>query len=464
MRKIKIDDKKNLVIFLGLLATAILSIASSFNNNGVIILFMVISTIFLYLFFMNEKFALMILLLSLTMDKISVTVSGITVTIGMVMILLTMFKFFVSGFMLKIKKESNTIKKVMILSYLLVVSLIISAILSIDKSAAISKTFQFIFLICTLWIFYIYTIRMPIKVIVKYMIIASSFNLLLGIAQVIGYKVGFDVNSIFSYFEALNGKAYYGISMMEINGDTISRMNGFFVDPSPFAGYMLSVIPLCFVNIREKFELKKILYSIALCCACIFSFSRSSWLGLGFCLIVMLIYINIKKVKGKWLFNLIVIGSVGMLIFNYQEQLIIIVERLLQTFSGSDASTLGHKNMATYAVEAFKTSPIIGIGLNNFKDFVGFNTMTHSMYLTFLCETGLIGTSLFLGIWGLIIFRLNKVRKYNRGYSNMFMLIIFILLICNIGYDYYNQLFIWCYLGMVVGYIDKFSLNDLNAK
>ena len=82
--------------------------------------------------------------------------------------------------------------------------------------------------------------------------------------------------------------------------------------------------------------------------------------------------------------------------------------------------------------------------------------MTHSMYLTFLCETGILGTIIYFYIWIYIIKRLYRnIKKYNCIESIALFFILISILICNITYDYYNQLFIWIYIGLSIALIDK---------
>lgn len=414
--------------------------------------------VFLYYFFINNKFSMFIFIFTIAMDKISITIGGITFTIGMIMAILTILKFLFTGISIRNNIFKNKFFLIFtILMYALIISSTISALFSIDQISALAKTAQLFFLWITVYIIYMYCEINSTEEIMKLLIISGMINLILAIAQFIGYYLGVDVNTVFSIFERLNGRAYYGISMVEIAGSIVPRMNGFFVDPAPFGGYMLTIACLIFVNNIERMNIMKILYTAMFIITVILSFSRSAWLGLLITFIVLIYIINRKRINGinKINLSIIVIGIVLLIVF--RKNIYIVLERALQTFNSSDISTSGHKNMAIYAIDAFKSSPMFGLGLNNFKDFVGFNTMTHSMYLTFLCETGIIGFGLYFSIWTIIVTRLRKIIK--KTILNKEAIAIWIILISilasNIGYDYYNQLFIWIYIGLGIFIIDK---------
>ena len=283
----------------------------------------------------------------------------------------------------------------------------------------------------------------------------------MAIAQFVGFYFGIDVNSIFTIFEKLNGRAYYGISMVEISGNIVPRMNGFFVDPAPFGGYMLTIGCLIFTNNIKEINLRKILYSTIFVIAVVLSFARSAWLGTVITFIILIFVINKKGINKIHKINFIIIAIAIVMIVLFRDSIYIVLERALQTFSSSDISTDGHKDMALYAIEAFKSRPIFGLGLNNFKDFVGFNTMTHSMYLTFLCETGMVGFILYFSIWIIVTSRLwNIIKKSTLNEEALSIWLILIsILASNIGYDYYNQLFIWMYIGIGIFIIDKNRSN-----
>ncbi|MBS5950347.1 MAG: O-antigen ligase family protein [Clostridium sp.] len=450
-----------------ILCTGIVLLAELFMiylDKAMILLISLLIILFLTLFFYSRKFSLLVLLASIVMDKISITIGGITITIGMVIVILTFIKFMLNGsiFSLKIVKGGN-LNKIIISCFILITLLVTSSLFAVDKVGALSKTIQFIFLMGTAFIIYIYTKEFEVRYILKCIIITGSLNIILGILQFLGYYLGFNINSIFSLFDKLNGRAYYGISVVNIGGTIVPRMNGFFVDPAPFAGFVTTLICIIFCMNLYKMNFKNII-TLAICSVSVLlSFSRSAWLGTGVTLILLIIFINFNRKYKSFKINLSIVILITLLILLFKDRIYFIVERILQTFQIGDVSSDGHKSMAVYAIKAFISNPIIGIGLNNFKDFVGYNTMTHSMYLTFLSETGILGSLAYFYIW----FNIMRKLYIKRNYSNEIVCIFFILLsilISNIGYDYYNQLYIWSYIGIAIGLIDKEENLSVEAK
>lgn len=48
------------------------------------------------------------------------------------------------------------------------------------------------------------------------------------------------------------------------------------------------------------------------------------------------------------------------------------------------------------AIEGFKESPLLGIGVSQFEEWAGLGTNAHNMYLQVLCEQGILGLILFI--------------------------------------------------------------------
>lgn len=76
-----------------------------------------------------------------------------------------------------------------------------------------------------------------------------------------------------------------------------------------------------------------------------------------------------------------------------------VLRRVAQTFInlrlGVDTTT-GRDQLYDLAISAFRSSPILGIGIGNFVSQLGAYTATHNTYLQILCEQGVVGFILFI--------------------------------------------------------------------
>ncbi len=155
-------------------------------------------------------------------------------------------------------------------------------------------------------------------------------------------------------------------------------------------------------------------------------------------------------------FRIVVIGAVLLIGMNWVMDNTLIGERMAGSSEKYDVplssnpiinkflmSLLGDRAIQYYyAFELFHEHPITGIGLGHFhsvQDDVVFRL--HSEYMTHLCENGIIGFSLLLFYYLLLIFGLNKQRK--RGENVMVYLFgLFAVLFINFTAWTYNALYI----------------------
>jgi O-antigen ligase len=133
------------------------------------------------------------------------------------------------------------------------------------------------------------------------------------------------------------------------------------------------------------------------------------------------------------------------------------ISRIDQTMVKGDESTSIHNELARLAIQLWENNPILGVGFGNFGSSLGGveNALSHSAFLSFLAETGLVG--LFVNLL-LIIFlsyiSYRSIRKYD---DNSFwfavqvgILVGFVGTISgNITYHYYNQPYIWFLMGLI---------------
>jgi len=110
----------------------------------------------------------------------------------------------------------------------------------------------------------------------------------------------------------------------------------------------------------------------------------------------------------------------------------------------------------------FLLHPLTGIGITNFIPISGFPFRLHTEYMTQLCENGIIGFSLLILFYFIL---LRKLYLRQRDYDDNITMVLFglfALLFLNITAWTYNQNFGMIYYGIVLtyAYYEEFDMND----
>ncbi len=243
------------------------------------------------------------------------------------------------------------------------------------------------------------------------LLIAVVFESFLAITQVVlGRSVGL----------WLLGERSFDISAIEIArfnwfGQVFLRAYGTFSHPNVLAGFMVIVLPIIVsLSVRRRWSL--LLGSVAT----MISFSRAGMLVL---LVEWLIYFG-----RRWNRVALILAVLSPLI----------VIRFSSAFDFDYLSILRREELAVNAWSFFVSSPLVGIGLNNFINQTA-NSMlisgstrflqpVHNIFLLTISESGLIGLVGYLALIGSAIVRLWVFRKVSFARSLLFCWISIIFL------------------------------------
>ena len=88
--------------------------------------------------------------------------------------------------------------------------------------------------------------------------------------------------------------------------------------------------------------------------------------------------------------------------------------------STSGRGTSTHFGIYGFIPDVLHLHPLFGLGYNNFSVYYEFvtgktNWGPHSYYVALLVEGGLVGTALFLGFLGYVLYRLGVARRIGRA-------------------------------------------------
>lgn len=143
-------------------------------------------------------------------------------------------------------------------------------------------------------------------------------------------------------------------------------------------------------------------------------------------------------------------------------------ERLLRLFEGGGTST--RTQLYKWAIDYWKTSPLFGIGLDQYKIWCPYGYFSHSTYAELLSCTGIFGCAIFfIPILGLLI-RLTKscsIKKNNIYEEKMLLYMLVMELFLGIGqvftFTFQHLLILFC-----ISYLsvedNRYQLSQYNKK
>ena len=145
--------------------------------------------------------------------------------------------------------------------------------------------------------------------------------------------------------------------------------------------------------------------------------SRKSFLSIVLIIIYWFLFVIFKDIKAfqftakiKAIFSVIlVVGAGYYVLYPYFEDSVILL-RLTELFEVGAAQ---REDMYNVAFDLFKQSPLVGIGLNNYRAVSIFGTYSHSTYAEALACTGILGTILYFSPYIILLSHYGKLVTSN---------------------------------------------------
>lgn len=231
------------------------------------------------------------------------------------------------------------------------------------------------------------------------------------------------VHVLFTLFSYVNPNAFINIVLPLLPGE-ISSASSLFMTYDLYAGITdqiarnafyitvgISIMVTALITKSKKVSLATILTLTLMIIALLLTGKRGHLVSNIIALLVVIVVY--AKVQGKSIVKklLIAIIAVSFLVI----AIIMIVPEAATPFMrfmvGGGDITSGRTNLYVFAIELFKQKPILGWGFGSFSVFQ--ETGTHNVYLQLLCETGVVGTVLFVSILlSNILVTFKAIRKY----------------------------------------------------
>lgn len=201
---------------------------------------------------------------------------------------------------------------------------------------------------------------------------------------------------------------------------SIYRLTGLVQDPNIFILFMTPVYSVTLYKIINK-EYKYISPFVFILIPMFLSYSRGGLIGI-FIVTALIVISNLSKdaLKKLILFTICILFVVVML-FMFTN-----INGIIYKISGidildiinrrsADTSGSGRIPLWKHAIYFFTTSPLIGIGLYNFRQYnqLFFNNprYVHNVFIEIFCENGIIGSSIFMLFLGSFIKNKSKCKE-----------------------------------------------------
>jgi len=123
----------------------------------------------------------------------------------------------------------------------------------------------------------------------------------------------------------------------------------------------------------------------------------------------------------------------------------------------TEGSTTTRLEMYKEGLEVLGTSPVIGVGLDNFIVFSKIHRPSHSDYTDVFTGTGVVGALIYYSIYVVLWIRAGRIRKKSkdplaRQEAGLVRVLILVVLFLGLGAPNYGAKYVWLILAPFMGY------------
>lgn len=210
--------------------------------------------------------------------------------------------------------------------------------------------------------------------------------------------------------------ANYPSLLVNIDGQTVLRVTGFFPDPH-VAAFFFGMCGFLALGLARSNQKRRYLFAAAvLFLADILSFSRGGYIGL---IVGALTYsaLVVPAFSSKHAMRFALVLAFGIVLLGLFGQSVL--SRFATSFSLADTSSIERLTLWREAVTTISEHPFIGVGIGNYLSSArplyqaGTPFYAHNLYLDIAVEIGLIGLLAFIALITSAFRRLFQMRKYH---------------------------------------------------
>lgn len=296
------------------------------------------------------------------------------------------------------------------------------------KSRRISKSFLIaIVLLCVYLIFQIYfsihilrTIKFVANLMFVYFAISCSSSQNIKKMSVF-YIIGIIVTSSLSALEIIpNLINYIGSKEMHIDGEAVARFAGMYADPNYYSINL--IIALCLIVILNHKKLIGVIPSVGLSALLVFFAGMTTSKSAFLMLLLPLCFLMYSKLKKRNYLVFLVIVALGFVTVNllFSGKIEIFNNVLSRIDNASDVNSLttGRSNIWISYCEYFWDNPLPTLLGSGFGAQLVNGRAAHNTYIDLVHYLGIIGTTLLMLVFGVLIkIRKSKVKANQLNYS-----------------------------------------------
>ena len=365
---------------------------------------------------------------------------------------------------------------------------LITGLISLIQAINLHRGFVFFLSIAYVFVVFIVTRYLMMQKtfyqmkIVKFLCITFFITSVLGIYQYLGQIFG------------LSGAATFAREPYRIGAFNFPRIESTMYEPMYLANFMVLPVILVLIMIIKDIKLiaKKWLYGLLILFGTVFvlTLSRGGYLALAVALVGLLFYtwreLNLKKIIYLVIAGGMVLGISFVLVtfsgWYYPKYVAKPKVNISGTIQATKEEVSSVKSFVNHskntkdgsisdrtwrnqtALEVWRSSPIIGVGLGNYGPYVVKNMgdterykIVLNVYYELLAETGIIGFSMLIVFWGYIFWMACRFLKIVQNNEKWIVAAIFMALVgMMVQWASFSPLYIahlWFVFGLLAGLI-----------
>jgi O-antigen ligase len=270
-----------------------------------------------------------------------------------------------------------------------------------------------------------------------------------------------DVKNLRVFLFAIFGSAIFPLTVAAvqlargqggITRDGISRINGTFVHPNPFAAYLFLIIVLgvaVFPHLATRW--RWVLGALVFACGAVLvsTYARGAWIAT---LIGLVVVAALQTRRLLWVIGVAIVAiaisvpSVGIRLADLSES---------RSESGAPANSLSWRIRYWDQALALQDNPLLGIGLREVEATLEEGKEPHNDFVRIYVETGLLGLAAYLWLLSALFMKaLRTLREaavgLPRGLAVAFLGTLAGLVVLSISANVVSQLVILWYFGAIV--------------
>ena len=254
---------------------------------------------------------------------------------------------------------------------------------------------------------------------------------------------------------------FTGEFQMAADLQTGTRIGGIAGNANAFAYHLLFVLFAAFYFLGTKIPhwLRILFWGVAgiAIVGVIYSGSRKMFVGVLAFVALWYIFCHGRKFFAKPIYTFLLVTSLAVGIYyttTYVMSQTYLGQRIHRSMDkGEDVRTELYRE----GFEMIKSSPVFGVGLNNFRALSSFGFYSHSDYIEVAANTGIVGFLLYFSIYGVLWRRLNRIGSLAENshlsyVTGLLKAAILTILLLAFGRPNITSKITWLFLGSAIGY------------